>query len=219
MVALTTAPQPQQLVVRIEFHGPFRVGTGLTRLGVATVDDDNPLPSASLKGLMRASARRLLPDGGLLIDQVFGAARRPSPWYWSDAVFPHDGVTRKPRARIAIDAELGVAQENHLFVADEHWARTAEFTVTKAAPLSPDETDEHLTVLACAAAGVHSLGGDRRRGLGWVTCTPLVPRLDDALLDRFEALRARTSAAASARPAPPTPRQTSSTARQEAHRG
>lgn len=216
---MTTAPQPQQLVVRIEFHGPFRVGTGLTRLGVAAVDDDNPLPSASLKGLMRASARRLLPDGGPMIDRVFGATRRPSPWYWSDAVFPPDGVIRKPRARIAIDTELGIAQENHLLVADEHWARTAEFAVTKAAPLSPDETDEHLTVLACAAAGVHSLGGDRRRGLGWVTCTPLAPRLDDALLARFEALRSRTDANVPARPASPTTRQTPPGVRQEAHRG
>ncbi|MFF6815168.1 RAMP superfamily CRISPR-associated protein [Streptomyces sp. NPDC012403] len=206
---MTTALHPQQLIVRIEFHGPFRVGTGQSRLGVAAVDDDTPLPSASVKGLMRASARRLLPGADAVVDAVFGAPRRTSPWYWSDAVFPEDGVRTKPRARIAIDSDSGTTRENHLFVADEHWAREAEFTVTRAAPLSPEETGEHLAVLACAAAGVHSLGGDRRRGLGWVTCTPVSPRVDDALLDRFESLRARST----------DTRQNLPTARQEAPRG
>jgi CRISPR/Cas system CSM-associated protein Csm3 (group 7 of RAMP superfamily) len=177
--------------VRIDFHGPFRVSTGRAAAGVNdTVDDLDLLPASSLKGVMRASAALLLPGRQELLDAVFGAAGRPSPWHWSGAAVQDVPVVAQ-RARIAIDPDTGAARRNHLLVAQEVWARSARFSVTRTGPLTAEDERTHLTVLACAAAGVHALGADRRRGLGWVTCTPLDPQVDDELLAQFEDLRSR----------------------------
>lgn len=183
--------RPRELRVRIRFHGPFRIGTGTPRDGAHDiVDQGNPLPGSSLKGLMRASARHLLPDADDLLDAVFGAGRRPSPWHWDDADFLVAPLVTR-RARIEVDRASGTAKRNALFVTEEQWSRGATFEVVPMAPLSPEQTADHLTVLACAAAGVHSLGADRRRGLGWVTCVPTSPVVDDHLLTHFEELRSR----------------------------
>jgi CRISPR/Cas system CSM-associated protein Csm3 (group 7 of RAMP superfamily) len=184
-----TAKPP--MTVRIDFHGPFRVGTGRARPGlVDTVDEHDLLPASSLKGLMRASAATLLPERPDLLRDVFGSANRPSPWHWSGAVFDETAVHLTPRSRIALDPETGAARANHLLTVEEIWARTATFTVTRTGPLPGMEAERvQLTVLACAAAGIHALGADRRRGLGWVTCTPAAPSVDDDLLTHFEALR------------------------------
>lgn len=182
---------PHTVRVRIDFHGPFRVGTGTAAGGVdITAHLDDPLPASSLKGVMRASATQLMPAARQLVDRVFGAGRQPSPWHWSGADFD-EAPRAVNRARIAVDGTTGTAQENHLLLAQELWAKTASFTVTRTAYLPPDVAADHVTVLACAAAGVHAVGGQRRRGLGWVTCTPIEPALDDALLARFEELRSR----------------------------
>lgn len=219
------------VAVRIVFHGPFRVGTGLSAPGVRqSVDPADLLPASSLKGLMRASAARLLPARADVVDEVFGlrhadraadparpggAHRRrgwdgSSPWHWSGAHFhpnatPADGdaaptdpmgpdsagdrVRITPRARIAIDPASGAARRDFLAIGDEVWARGAAFTIERTGHLTADELLVHRTVLACAAAGVHALGADRRRGLGWVTFRPTGPAIDDALLARFSALR------------------------------
>lgn len=101
------AAAPALVPVRIEFHGPFRIGTGLAAPGVTGgVDPANLLPASTLKGLMRASATRLLPERQDLVEQVFGmrpadppagigdVGREPgaargfdgaSPWHWSSA--------------------------------------------------------------------------------------------------------------------------------------
>ncbi|MGW2320093.1 RAMP superfamily CRISPR-associated protein [Streptomyces sp. NPDC001680] len=179
------------LTVRTDFHGPFRIGTGRPAPGADdTVDRDDPLPASSLKGVMRASAAWLLPGGAHLVDRVFGTARQPSPWHWSGADFGEQPPRAVVRARIAIDPVTGTAREDHLLHVEEHWARNAQFTVTRTAYLPPEEAADQLAVLACAAAGVHALGADRRRGLGWVTCTPTAPAVDDQVLARFETLRA-----------------------------
>ncbi|MQS06742.1 RAMP superfamily CRISPR-associated protein [Streptomyces alkaliphilus] len=179
--------------VRIDFHGPFRVGTGRARPGAhATVDRLDPLPATSLKGLMRASATLLLPDRADLVDAVFGTPRGPSPWHWSGAEFPDGDRPRDMvRARVSIDPATGAARSGHLLFAEELWAHTATFTVTRTGILAEEDVRTHLTVLACAAAGVHTLGSGRRRGLGWVTCAPEDPAVDDDLIDRFETLRRR----------------------------
>lgn len=195
MVAVTPQDWPipvdsDALAVRIDFHGPFRVGTGRPGTGVTEVVDlDDPLPASSLKGLMRASATHLLPHSTALINQVFGTGRQPSAWYWDDATFLEQ-LTPHTRARVRVDNDTGVVAANHLFLAEELWPAQAFFTVTPAEPLTEEEHQNHRTVLACAAAGVHGLGADRRRGYGWVTCVPLQPTVDDALLARFEEFRA-----------------------------
>ncbi|CAL9423712.1 RAMP superfamily CRISPR-associated protein [Streptomyces sp. AC04842] len=178
--------------VTMVFHGPFRVATGVPRPGIdAAVDRSELLPASSLKGLMRDSAERLLPGLPDLVEQVFGGPRKPTVWAWSSARFPHEPQVRT-RARVSLDAETGAAKRDHLLYGEEVWARSAEFDVTRHAllPQSPLGEDDHLAVLACAAAGVHGIGSDRRRGLGWVECTTADPVVDAALVDRFRALAA-----------------------------
>lgn len=250
--------EPVRLRVDITFHGPFRVGTGTAADGVTGgVDPADLLPASTLKGLMRASAARLLPGRPDLVEQVFGmrpadpptgpedSPRAPraargfdagSPWHWSSAsVQPPpspslddtddtdetdgsgpeadpsadsraagpgstgdparsplpggSGVQVTPRARIAIDAASGAARRDFLAVDHEVWARSATFVITQTGHLTPAQIRVHQVVLACAAAGVHALGADRRRGRGWVTLRPRNPAVDDALLDQLISLR------------------------------
>lgn len=165
----------------VTFHGPFRVGAAYARDGVnVALDRDDPLPADHLKGVMRAAAARLLGGPGHpAVSAVFGSPRAPSPWAWSQAVPAGDsGWDFSRRHRVKIDAEHHSAVKDHLVVGEQAWAREARFTVSKAG-LIPGEPpggglpeDAHVTVLRCAAAGVHGLGGWRRRGLGWVGITP-----------------------------------------------
>ncbi|MEW1657946.1 RAMP superfamily CRISPR-associated protein [Streptomyces sp. NPDC093707] len=179
--------------VTVTFHGPFRVATGTGRPGIDdTVDRGDLLPASSLKGLMRHSAERLLPDLPQLVEAVFGGPRCPTAWGWEAARFPDEPVV-VTRARVSLDEDSGAARRDHLLFGEEVWARTAEFTVTQFGPLPqsdgpPLDRDGHLTVLACAAAGVHSLGAVRRRGLGWVQCTPEDPGIGEELITRFMTL-------------------------------
>lgn len=187
-----------QLSMQIEFHGPFRVATGRAREGVGiTVDRDDLVPAASLKGVMRASARRLLPGHQDLVNDIFGqpqgtGPRRGSPWHWGPVQFagPPD---IEPRARIAIDPETHTARPDFLVRGDEVWARTATFALRQHRQLAEATRDRHVTVLMAAAAGVHSLGADRRRGLGWVTLRPVDPPLDEARLTALDTLAADTT--------------------------
>ena len=50
-------------------------------------------------------------------------------------------------------------------VGEEVWSRTATFTVE---PLSQQASSDHEVVIRAAARSVSSMGGDRRRGSGWV---------------------------------------------------
>ena len=169
----------------VDFHGPFRVATGHAARGAdASVDVASPLPAASLKGVMRASAELLLPRRHDLVELVFGSPRSPSPWSWSSASVP-DASVRK-RARVAIDPDRHAALPGALLFAEEVWARTASFTVQPLARVADRRT--HELVLLASAHGVHALGGDRRRGLGWVTVRGTDPILDGDALDAFAAL-------------------------------
>lgn len=180
--------------VTINFHGPFRVATGTGRPGIdAAVDRNNLLPASSLKGLMRDSAERLLPGLPRLVEAVFGGPHHPTPWGWAAARFTGEQPVVAARARVSLDEDLGAAKRDHLFYGEEVWARAAEFTINQHGPLPetdspPLDLDGHLAVLACTAAGVHSLGAERRRGMGWVQCTPEDPSVDEELIGRFTAL-------------------------------
>lgn len=151
----------------IAFHGPFRVGTGSAGGGLDDViDRSDPLPATSLKGLMRAAAIDLLGAGGL-VDEVFGTPSAPSPWSWSGARL--EGVTIRRRARVSLDPNTGTAREGALVFVEEVWAERGTFSVDRREPVPPDRISLHELVLACAGQTVTSLGGDRRRGWGWVT--------------------------------------------------
>ncbi|WP_158558528.1 MULTISPECIES: RAMP superfamily CRISPR-associated protein [unclassified Streptomyces] len=182
-------PAGDRIRVHIAFHGPFRVGTGRAHEGAdQTVNRADLIPASSVKGLLRASAAQLLPGRQDLLGAVFGTATTPTPWHWGPVRFT-DTPQVVPRARVTLDPDTGAARDDHLLLGEEVWATTAEFTISRQGHVPADQLADHRTVLACAAAGVHTLGGDRRRGLGWVTCTPH-PAIDEALLARFEELRA-----------------------------
>ncbi|MGW3562334.1 RAMP superfamily CRISPR-associated protein [Streptomyces sp. NPDC000941] len=186
------------MIVTIHFHGPFRIGTGDSRPGLGTtVDRTELVPTTSLKGVMRASAERLLlPKRPDVVRAVFGALRQPSPWHWGPVEYA--GGPEEPgissRARVELDPQTGTAIPSHLVVAEEVTvpSATARFAVERFDVL-PAGLDEgaHLAVLACAAAGVHELGAGRSRGLGWISCTTADPTMDDETLDVLEGLLAQ----------------------------
>lgn len=166
------------LAFTITFHSPFRVGASYASDGVsAAIDRADPLPADHLKGVMRAAAAQLLSDyQHLAIAQVFGSPRTPSPWAWSHAT-PDQPWKFDRRHRVTIDEQTHSAKKDHLVLAEQAWAPTANFTITRITPVtstsSPALTEaDHTALLRCAAAAVHGLGGWRRRGLGWVGITP-----------------------------------------------
>lgn len=194
------------LAFTVTFHGPFRVGAAYARDGIsAPLDHHDPLPADHLKGVMRAAAVQLLgARDHPAIGAVFGSPRSPSPWSWSHAV-PADGDNWafSPRHRVKIDAEHHSAVKDYLVVGEQAWASAARFTVTRVARIprqphdaSPPE-EVQVAVLRCAAAGVHGLGGWRRRGLGWVG---IAPEGDPVTAADIGIIQALTQAAEGARP-------------------
>lgn len=166
-----------ELTFSITFHGPFHIANGSSRGGVTTVDQAEPLPATSLKGVLRASAKRLLGTDSRLVKDVFGAGRAPSPWRWSPAVL-EDEPEPRPEARVCIDPDTGAARDDMLAFA-EHLqpARAASFRITQFGFLEGKDAELHRNVLAISAQAVRSIGALRRRGLGWVSirCTNFEP--------------------------------------------
>lgn len=161
----------------ITFHTPFRVATGQAGNGAdSTVDRVVPLPASSLKGLMRSAGCDLLRLPDNCIDQVYGAGHQPSPWSWSDATiidpadWQHDRVRR--RARVRIDPDTATVADGALAIAEEILVRAATFEITRTGWLPAPRRDRHRQVLLGCARAVTAVGGDRRRGLGWVSVTP-----------------------------------------------
>jgi CRISPR/Cas system CSM-associated protein Csm3 (group 7 of RAMP superfamily) len=164
----------------IEFHTPFRVSSGQAGEGSdAAVDRAALLPGSSLKGVMRSAARDLLRFPGPLVEAVFGAPGRESPWGWSDAALAGDPVIR-PRTRIQIGDGTGTVIPGALLVADEVLAVKAEFSVERTGWIAPAERPAQETVVLAAARAVTAVGANRRRGIGWVTVTPVEPAWRDA---------------------------------------
>lgn len=176
----------------IVFHTPFRVSTGHARAGVdAAIDIHDPLPSTSIKGLMRATAEQLLGEGSEVVQQVFGSPRYESPWRWSRAV-PGDSGWHPPQpaARVAIDPDTHTASPDMFGVSEQTGAEHARFSVTQRGHLDADTLHQHRLVLAVSGQAIRSLGGGRRRGLGWVSITCTNVHLDEAAVAAFLALGA-----------------------------
>ena len=172
----------------ITFHTPFRIGSGHAGDGSdTTVDQRALLPASSLKGLMRSAARDLLGLPSRWIEQVFGTGWQPSPWSWSDAmIIAHADGEEPPvraRARIRIDPATSTAEAGALLIADEVLAARAEFTVEQSGWIDPALAESHRVVLLAAARAMTAAGGDRRRGLGWVSVTPAEPDWSSEHLD------------------------------------
>lgn len=179
----------QELHFDINFHTAFRVASGNASPGVdAGINEHDPLPGSSLKGVMRATGR----DLGIApaaLEQVFGAESAGSPWAWNGAEFTE--MTREPRVRISIDQD--VARQGSLMINEECWADSATFVVEQIGMIDPADLDRHLDVLHACAAGTWFLGADRTRGLGWVTITLReAPKVE--LVDRIVRLREEAAA-------------------------
>lgn len=158
-----------EMAFRIEFAAPFRVSTGAGADGVdVTVDPRDPLPSTSLKGVMRATAGQLFGRHAPLVGEVFGTPATESPWAWSRAV-PVLGDWSRPRpaSRVKLNSDHS-AEHDMLVIAEQVDAAAAVFTVTQRTPLPPEALAQHRALLAVSAQATRSLGGNRRRGLGWV---------------------------------------------------
>lgn len=180
-----------ELTFSITFHGPFHIATGANRDGITTSQENEPLPATSLKGVIRASAKRLLGKDSPLIDDVFGAGRVPSPWRWSPAEPDKRPWAKRPEARVSIDPTTGAARNDMLAFAEHTQAAHASFTITQFGFIERDDLDLHRGVLAISAQAVRSIGALRRRGLGWVSiqCTNFEPGPEDvrAFLQRRSA--------------------------------
>ena len=154
------------LIFDITFNGPFRIGAGAPTNGYdAPVDRANPLPSTSLKGLMRAEAAERLKLPTELVAAVFGSKRHECPWVWSDAtlVNPRFG----PSTKVRVDDD-GHAVRGFLRFGEQVWATTGSFTVEQRLHIPEEEVDTHKAVLFAAAASITALGESRLRGSGWV---------------------------------------------------
>lgn len=168
----------------IVFHGPFRVASGAASDGLdAVYDAVNPLPSSSLKGLMRDQAERVLEVDQALVDEIFGTAAVPSPWWWSDAAIefgrPGREGAERVRSQLQIDQATYTAADKTLRTSGELWPSRAEFEVRQRHDLSDAKVARHEAVLNASARAICALGSDRRRGLGWVSVIPDAP-WDDA---------------------------------------
>ena len=179
------------------FRTPFHVSSGHAGDGSdTTVDRAVLLPASSLKGVMLSSARDLLRFPQPLVEAVFGTAWRESPWGWSDAVMTGQASIR-PRTRIRIEPDTGTVAKGALLVADEVLAARAEFSIDRIGWVEAGQVSTHETVLLAAARSVTAVGGDRRRGSGWVTVTPVEPPWSEAYL-RAGAVLAGTGGPATA---------------------
>lgn len=171
-----------ELTFTITFHGPFHIATGGNRDGITTIDAKDPLPATSLKGVMRASAKRLLNEESTLVKRIFGSGRAPTPWRWSPAVPDERGWAKpQPTARVSIDSNTGTARTDMLAFSEHTHAVQASFHVTQNGFLDEEQLTLHRSALAVSGQAIRSIGGLRRRGLGWVSvqCTSHAPGLDD----------------------------------------
>ncbi len=168
-----------KITITITFYTPFRVGSGSAGEGLdVTLNHDEPLPEAHVKGLMRAAARRFLPgtehNGNFtdhaLVREVFGA-RTESPWHWDPVVWKDKvSLSYETDIRIALD-ERRRTRRGSLQIAEQVRAESATMDIWLAGSLDKERIDIHVALLSLAASMVQDIGAQRARELGWVGIT------------------------------------------------
>lgn len=171
------------ITLRVTFHGPMRIGTGTAGKGYdEIVDASEPLRSDSIKGVLLAEARLLLPGPDAttdhpLVQAVFGG-RAKSPWnFLVDTSQKH-----APYPRASIRLEDGrKTTDGSLHVKEESWPDSATVSIEQRAPISlaglpngctvEQALDYHRALLYLAARLAEKTGQRRTRGLGWVSLT------------------------------------------------
>lgn len=174
-----------RLTFAVDFHGPVRVGTGRAAPGRDDTVDPTRVPASTLKGLMRAEARRLFPPAR--VDAAFGVGRRPTAWHWSDLTFTENQDTAVT-ARLRIDEDTHSAAHGGLFRTEHLWPAGGGFQITRMAALTGVDERDQADVLTAAALAVHNIGADRTRGYGWVSVRPAHAAVTQEFLDRVLAL-------------------------------
>ncbi len=164
----------------IVFHSPFRIASGAASDGLdAAYDAANPLPSSSLKGLMKDQAKNVLEISAGLLTQIFGSPDTQSPWWWSDAAIdpgpPGRAALGRVRSQLQIDRDTFTAADKTLRTSGELWPSSARFEVRRRGAIPDGGLALHEAVLAASARSISALGSDRRRGLGWVSVIPDEP--------------------------------------------
>ena len=193
----------QVVAVRFEivFHTPFRVSSGHAGDGSdTTVDRAALLPASSLKGVMLSAARDLLKFPRSQVEAVFGTAWHESPWGWSDAVMTEGG--QHPAAHPDPDRAGHRHRRQGRAAGRRRGPRrpAPSSASTRIGWVEAGQEGTHETILLAAARSVTAVGGDRRRGSGWVTVTPVEPQWSGAHL------RAAAALAGTADPATATSR-------------
>jgi CRISPR-associated protein Csx10 len=184
------------ITFEITFRSSFHVATGLAAEGRhRLVDTTVPLPASSLKGRMRAEALTQLGVDRPLVDAIFGTAATPSPWAWTDATLIEPTV--KQAARIQI-LDHGRIKPHSLLLGEHVWSQKATFKVRQVAGIHDHDRPDHELVLRASARSITSLGGERRRGAGWVTILDLGDEWTESDTDRLIACRSAW------KPSPPT---------------
>jgi len=152
----------------VEFHGPFRVSTGVAAAGFDSVGDPScPVPASVLKGSARHSAEYVLGIDRRHLESIFGSERSASNWEWSDLEFAGP-IEFSASASVAIDPSTGTSAMRALRFSQDMWyAGEASFMVES--HLSGAELELEALLLCAAHHSVRSLGENRNRGLGWVS--------------------------------------------------
>ena len=161
-----------ELTFSIEFHTPFRIASGLAQSSVdSVVSMREPLPAASLKGVMRAAAADVIQADEALVAEVFGSQGKSAAWTWSSAR-ASAGSWGVPslRTRVNIDETAHTVLSDRIAVAQSlHPQQTASFRITLIRPVDDHRRQLHEKLLMLAASAVRAIGAERTRGLGWVT--------------------------------------------------
>ncbi len=171
-----------ELTVSIRFATGFRIGTG-TAGGAydEVVDRKDLLRASSMKGLLRAEARTLLPGPDdpsgkkldhPLVDAVFGGRQRRGAWHFRTELDADPQVVPQVNLKLTDD---GQAEAGHLLVKELVGLQQARLHITQTGPLTgyglPEGSDParyHLALLHLSARMVEKVGQRRTRGLGWV---------------------------------------------------
>jgi CRISPR/Cas system CSM-associated protein Csm3 (group 7 of RAMP superfamily) len=200
------------LAFEVTFVTPYAVG------------QEVKIPGSTIKGLMLDTARDLSIPWAL-IREVFGGHRidiaeidsteedpasqksgptLPSPWAWSDMEFPDGEPNETSRSRIRINKVTGVVTDGALVLSKEYHIQgihKGSFSIERVGPvprLCPPVSiceEKHLAILEATARAMTSLGGDRRRGLGWITVSRKDKQTTAAeLAEAIEALRGKERA-------------------------
>ncbi len=171
------------LTIDLAFSTGFRIGTGTAGRGLdEVIDRTDVLRASSLKGVLRAEARTLLPGAKgrdhPFVEAVFGTERARSPWHFAVTT---SEPTIGPSVGIRLDGS-GQVEAGALIVKEVASVESATVRVTRRWPLTAaglpgtladqDPEPYHLALLSVCARLTDKVGQRRTRGLGWVTLTP-----------------------------------------------